>query len=490
MFAAVSSVALVGIDPVPVRVEVHVSGGKPRLHVVGLPDTAVREAKDRVRAAVASSGFEFPNRAVTVNLAPADIPKAGSAYDLPIALGVLAAAGAVPPGVGDVVALGELALDGVVRAARGGLGAAVVAARAGRPCLVPPASVPEARMVAGSDVRGVRSLPHAVAVALGEADGEGAVGAPRAAEDSVFDLAMVRGQGVARRALELAAAGAHHVLFQGAPGAGKTLLARSLPGILPALGPEEWLEVARAWAAAGRQCPSTARPPFRSPHHTATVAALVGGGSGSPVPGELTLAHRGVLFLDELGEFPPHLLDALRQPIEDGVVYISRKGVSVRFPCAVQVVAATNPCPCGHLGDRTEPCRCGRRALDRYRRRLSGPLLDRFDMRVAVARLASDELLGSPGEASGPVADRVAAARARQAERGSLNRDLDRDALDVGPWAPGAIRLLRTAIDRLGLTGRGYDKVRRVARTVADLAGDEVAGPDHVSEALTFRGPG
>lgn len=345
-------------------------------------------------------------------------------------------------------------------------------------------------MVAGSDVRGVRSLAHAVAVALGEADGEVSAGPPRIADDSGADLAMVRGQGVARRALEVAAAGAHHMLLQGAPGAGKTLLARCLPSLLPTLGPEESLDVARAWAAAGRPCPSTARPPFRSPHHTATVAALVGGGSGSPVPGELTLAHRGVLFLDELGEFPPHLLDALRQPIEEGAVHVARKGVAVRFPCAVQVVAATNPCPCGNLGDRTKPCRCGRRALDRYRRRLSGPLLDRFDMRVAVACPASDELLAGPGEASAPVAIRVAAARTRQTERGTLNRDLNREALDAGPWAPGAIRLLRTAIDRFGLTGRGYDKVRRVARTLADLAGEEVAGTDHVSEALTFRGPG
>lgn len=482
--------ALLGVDPVPVKVEVHVGGGKARLQLVGLPDTAVREAKDRVRAAVVSSGYPFPGRVVTVNLAPADIPKAGSAYDLPIALGVLAAAGLVPQAVCDVVALGELALDGEVRSARGGLGAAAVAAEAGRPCLVPLGSLAEARLVAGADVRGVRSLPHAVAVALGDAPGEppsdpvsGLSGDPGP------DLALVRGQGVARRALEVAAAGGHHLLLEGPPGAGKTLLARCLPGILPRLEPGEALEVARAWAAAGRRRPAPSDPPLRSPHHTSTVAALVGGGSGSPVPGEMTLAHRGVLFLDELGEFPAHLLDALRQPIEEGSVHVARKGVAVRFPCAVQVVAATNPCPCGYLGDRTKACRCGPGAIARYRRRLSGPLLDRFDLRVAVPRLDPDELMGPPGEGSAAVAVRVAAARRRQAERGALNRELGRDALDGVPWDPAASGLLRDAIERLGLTGRGFDRVRRMARTLADLDGDALVGCGHVAEAITLRGP-
>lgn len=490
MFAAVSSVALVGIDPVLVEVEVHVSGGKPRLQVVGLPDTAVREAKDRVRAAVASSGYRFPNRPVTVSLAPAEIPKVGSAYDLPIALGVLAASGVVPHGVCDVVALGELALDGAVRPARGGLGAATVAARTGRPCLLPPDSLVEAALVTGADVRGVHSLPHAVAVALGEAPAEPARHPGAVAGRGVVDMKVVRGQSVARRALEVAAAGAHHLLLEGPPGAGKTLLARCLPGILPPLGRAEALEVARAWAAAGRPLAAPSHPPFRSPHHTSTVAALVGGGSGSPVPGELTLAHRGILFLDELGEFPAHLLDALRQPIEEGEVHVARKGVAVRFPCAVQVVAATNPCPCGYVGDRKEACRCGPRAVDRYRRRLSGPLMDRFDMRVVVPRLDPDELMGRPGESSASVAARVAAARERQAARGSINRELGREALDAEPWASGTSRLLRAAIERLGLTGRGFDRVRRVARTLADLDGDDVIGADHVAEAITFRGRG
>lgn len=487
MFAAVTSVALVGVDPVPIRVEVHVGGSKPVFNLVGLPDTAIREAKERVRAAAASAGYPFPNRRITVNLAPADIPKAGSAYDLPIALGVLAASRAVPPGAADVVALGELALDGMVRPARGALGAATVAARAAAVCLVHPGSVAEGTLVEDADVRGVRSLGHAVAVALGEDAGERPDREPQDEYDPGIDLATVRGQAAARRALEVAAAGGHHLLLEGPPGAGKTLLARCLPGVLPPLGRGAMLEVARAWAAAGRQ-PVPGRPPFRSPHHTATVAALVGGGSGVPVPGEVSLAHRGVLFLDELGEFPAHLLDALRQPIEEGVVHVARKGISVRFPSSVQVVAATNPCPCGYAGDRVRSCGCTPRAVARYRRRLSGPLLDRFDMRVGVPRLQPDDLLGPKGEPTAAVAERVAAARSRQADRGRLNRDLTRDALDAVEWDAAARRLLRDAVSRLGLTARGFDRVRRVAMTLADLERVATPGLAHVAEAIAFRG--
>jgi magnesium chelatase family protein len=294
VFAAVTSVALVGVEPRPVRVEVHVGGNKPTFSLVGLPDAAVREAKERVRSAILSSGYRFPSGRLTVNLAPADIPKAGSAYDLPIALGVLAAAGLVPPGVTEVVALGELALDGTLRPARGGLGAGMVAARCGLPCLLPPGSAVEAALVERAEVRAVRSLAEAVAVALGEVSPE-AVAQPAASDVAAeADLASVRGQSVARRALEVAAAGGHHLLMIGPPGAGKTMLARCLPGILPRLTGDESLEVAQAWAAAGRPRPDPGRPPFRSPHHTATPAAIVGGGSGVPVPGELTLAQANV----------------------------------------------------------------------------------------------------------------------------------------------------------------------------------------------------
>ncbi len=486
MFAAVTSVVLVGVEPRPVRVEAQITGGPSNIVIVGLPDAAVREARERVRAAIRSAGHSLPSRRVVVNLSPADVPKSGAAYDLPIALAILAAAGIVAPAATGVVALGELALDGEVRHARGGFAAALVARDAGLPCLLPPAAAAEAVTLPDVRLRAVESLAAAAAVALGQSEGS-PVSPVDAATEAHFDLADVRGQATARRALEVAAAGGHHLLMSGAPGAGKTMLARTMPGILPPLTAEAGHEVALVWAAAGRPRAESTTAPFRSPHHSATLAALVGGGSGIPIPGEASLAHRGVLFLDELGEFPPHLLDALRQPVEDGAVTVVRKGASARFPTSLQLVAATNPCPCGYAGDRLVACRCTPRTVDRYRRRLSGPLLDRFDMRIRLARVAPGELTGPPGEATAEVRARVCAARKRQDARGGLNRELHRAELDAFGWDDDAIGLLVDAVGSMALTARGWDRVRRVAVTIADLDESDVVTARHVGEALAYR---
>ncbi len=486
MYASIYSATQVGVEPRPVAVEAHDQGGgaQSRFTIVGLPDTAVREAAERVRSAVVATGRRPPHR-VVVNLAPADLRKEGSTYDLPIALAALGATGAA--GARSIVALGELALDGSVRGDRNALAAALVARDLGAVCVVPADAGSRAALVEGADVRVVRSLAEAVEVTLGGRGQRPPVEAPVPDPGGRPDLRVVRGQADARRALEVAAAGGHHMIMSGPPGSGKSLLASCLPGILPPLDEEESIEVALVWEAAGQGLPDPRRRPFRAPHHSASAAALLGGGSGVPVPGEVSRAHRGVLYLDEMGEFPPSLIDGLRQPIESGAITIARKGATVTFPSNIQLLASTNPCPCGYLGDRTRSCQCSPPQVARYRRRLSGPIIDRFDLRVAVRAVTGDEMFGQPGESSAVVRERVLTARTRQRTRGGMNRDLDREELDALPLESDGMHLLEGALQRGTLTARGFDRARRVARTIADLDGTERVAERHVAEALAFR---
>jgi magnesium chelatase family protein len=487
MYASTISVALVGGEAVPVQVEAYVGRAKDHFRLTGLPDTALRESKDRVRVAIASSGIEFPHRELTINLAPADLPKRGSDYDLPIAIGILAADRHIKL-PGKVIAVGELALDGKVRGGVSSLGAAVLSAKLGIPCLVASENAPQVARVSGSQVFAVDTLRDAIAIFRQNLQVESVV--PDRSElpaDECADMAEVKGQLVARRALEIAAAGGHHLLFFGPPGGGKTMLAQRLAGLLPRLDDEAAIEVALIQASVGLQRPISDVPPFRAPHHSATRAALVGGGSGQPTPGEISLAHRGVLFLDEMAEFPRSHLDALRQPLEEGRVLISRQGVSALFPSRFQLVGASNPCPCGYFGDRRRPCSCSENVRARYRQRVSGPLFDRFDLSVWVSQVEVADFRNNAGEASSPISKRVDGARAAQWERGTLNRDLSGTRLDWVVMKTLDSRSLVANLEKGTLTARGAVRVRRVARTIADLEGEDVK-EGHIAEALSLRG--
>jgi magnesium chelatase family protein len=498
-----------GVDALPVVVEVDVSFGLPVFTMVGLPDASVRESRDRVRTAIRNSGFEFPGHRITVNLAPADIRKAGASYDLPIALGVLAANGVIEPRVLDgVVLLGELSLDGSIQSIRGVLPVAVAAKREGKAAiLLPRANAAEANVVEGLKVLPVDSLVEAVAALNGDTRSSQNATTPKPAAaiakatlpaEPEPDFADVVGQSMAKRALEIAAAGGHNVLLVGAPGGGKTMMARRLGGILPSLDFDEALDCTSIHSVAGTLPPGTAlmqHRPFRAPHHTISEVAMVGGGP-IPRPGEISLAHNGVLFLDELPEFDRRVLEALRQPLEEGRVTVSRAARTSSFPARFMLVAAMNPCPCGFYGDRRRQCRCTDPQIQRYSGRISGPLRDRIDLVVEVPAIGSSvREIGdrSARDGSAAIRQRVLDARYRQQLRFGSSSRLNRQM--EGAELKGHCSLnrrgtavLEAAIQKFCLSARGCDRVLRVSRTIADLASDVAIASDHVAEALQYRG--
>jgi magnesium chelatase family protein len=490
--AAVASRALAGIDAPEVTVEVHLGPGLPAFHIVGLPDAEVREARDRVRAALNHAHFEFPARRMTVNLAPAELPKDSTRFDLPIALGILAASGQLQTAsLGGQEFAGELSLTGDLRPVRGALAMALSARASGRAFILPEGNAPQAALAEGARILPARTLLEVVAHLAGEAPLAEYAGSASVTVPAYPDFSDVKGQQQVKRALEVAAAGGHSLLMVGPPGTGKSMLAARFPGILPGLSEIEALEVAavHSVSSGGFDAAQWGARPFRSPHHSASGAALVGGGA-LPRPGEISLAHHGVLFLDELPEFDRDVLEALREPLESGRISISRAAHQAQFPARFQLVAAMNPCPCGHCGDRAGRCRCTPERIARYRGRISGPLADRIDIKLEVPAPREGELLApAGGEASGAIRARVEKARSMQlARQGKPNallgtREIDRHC---GTDREGD-QLLRHALARLLLSARAYHRVLRVARSIADLCEKNVIAAEHVAEAIQYR---